>query len=133
MPSHPNDRVLVVRDSQAALWEGVKDGLIHSSDVTASGRLRPSLTPTPRDSVVKTPFGMQNPPSFHSSKPPPNPPNARSAQSQAPPKPRRPFGEIDVNVLRVELAREDAKRKAEDEAIAKILEGAHALLLARKL
>lgn len=119
MPRHENDRVVVVRDSHAVLWEGVKDGLIASSDVTSSGRLRPSLTPTPRDSVIKTPFEKQNPPSFRCSKPPP--------------KPRRPLGEIDANVLRAELAHEEAKRKAEDAAIHKILEGAHELLRARAL
>lgn len=106
---------IVVRDSKADLWKAVRDELIFSKDLTPDGKLRPSLTPTPRDSLLATPFGIQKPPTFHK------------------PSSRRPLGEVDANVLRAELGREDVKRRAEEAAIAQIQQGLCALELARRL
>ena len=112
------DERIVVKDSRAGLWHGVKEGLILSTDLTEDGKLRPSLTPTPRDSLLATPFEIQKPPTFYK-------------QQKLPP--RRPLGEIDVNVLRSELRRDDHKRAAEEAALEKIKEGIRALELLREM
>lgn len=61
----------MIRDSRAGIWNAMADGILDEDDVTASGRLRPSLdgnlpTPSPtnwaRDVKRTTPFGMQNEP-----------------------------------------------------------------------
>lgn len=54
----------VVRDSKSSLWTAVRDGLVSSSDLTPSGKLRPSLTPTPIETCILPlpPFKRQQKP-----------------------------------------------------------------------
>lgn len=109
----------VVRDSNASLWTAIAEGLVDSSDVTASGHLNADLSPAlPVPSPTNwaagmnlTPFGMQLPPSHT----PPRPANPKSPV--APPAPKRSLRkalgeltnsrEVEVRILKLELAEEE--------------------------
>ena len=110
-----NDDTPVVRDSQAALWNAVRDGLVYSSDLTKGGQLRASVTSSARsnewEKTVKeaTLFGRQKNPS---------------------PITRHPLSDVHVNILASELRSEERKRKAVNAALAKIAEGVRDLEIA---
>lgn len=90
----------VVRDSTAGLWDAVREGIIDSTDITASGRLRDSVsvhlpTPSPsnwaRDVHTSSPFGRQTRPFGPMPPSPAATPNVTPVPSPvAPPAPVRP-------------------------------------------
>ena len=99
MPRSSLDPVL--RDSGAGLWQAMFDGIIDEEDVTASGRLRPSIdgnlpAPSPsnwaRDMQASLPYGRQQPPFTSSmrSDPPTTPEHTSISSPVAPGAPMRP-------------------------------------------
>lgn len=123
----PDD--VVVRDSQGSLWGAVREGLVVSADLTPLGELRPSLTPTPEESMVLTPYQRQERPFVSSAKP-----RATTTSTNLPTSrpPRHPLERIDANVqiLKNELKGDDNRHAQIDEAIDKISQGLHELVLA---
>jgi hypothetical protein len=136
MPRSPEDRV--IRDSQSTLWAAMRDGLVLSGEVSQSGRWHPSRVPTPEASQAwaahvqsSTPFGRQQswrtlsivPPSPNEPPTPSPPVRARLAEV-------RP---ADLNVMQVELAKDDRKRAAREAAVRKIHEAMRDLELAERM
>ena len=113
----------VIRDSSASLWAAIADGLVDSTDVSASGHLNVDLSealPSPSPSnwaagMNLTPFGMQSPPSHT----PPRPAKTDAKSPIAPHAPKRPLRkalgeltnshEVEVRILKLELADEESR------------------------
>lgn len=98
----------VVVDSRAALWGAVADGLVTTADLTPDGKLRPSLTPTPAESVKELPFQMQTRP-FAPLPPPKLPTPPTPPMAPMPPVVTRE--EVEFKILKGELALDDKKMK----------------------
>lgn len=139
MPRSPHDPV--IRDSQSTMWAVFREGLYNSEEVTASGHWHPSRVPSRENSrawsqrmQASTPYGRQQQPWRGTlSIVPPSPTEPPTPSPPAPPR-RTPLAEVrgaDVNVLQVELAKDDRKRAARDAAMLKIQEGMRELELAQ--
>jgi hypothetical protein len=132
MPRSPDDPV--VRDSQSTLWAMMREGLYHSSEVSASGHWHPSQATTPWQSIqAQTPYGRQQRPTL--SIVPPSPSTPVRPPTPSPP-PRLPLGErraAEANVYKNELAHSDRKRAARAAAMRKIEEAMRDLELAEQM
>jgi hypothetical protein len=125
----PDDPVL--RDSQATVWTAIREGLYDSNEVTQSGHWHPSRAATPWQSIrAQTPFGRQQPPTLSIVPPSPSEPPTPSPAARTP---LAAIQGVQLNVMRVELAKDDRKRAAEDAALRKIHEGVRELDIARKM
>ena len=134
MPRSPEDPV--IRDSSEVVWTVFREGLYQSNEVSASGHWHPSRVGTPWQSIQsQTPYGRQQRPTTLSIIPP-SPHTPTTPHTPHTPPVRTPLAEVrraDVNVLQVELAKDDRKRAAREAALRKIDEGMRELKLAEQM
>jgi len=121
----------VFYDPDRNLWAAVREGIVDSTDITRSGRLRadmsielPAASPSnwAANIQVSTPFGLQSRPFGNSA--PTTPTIIKQTPEHPPPAPSRParkalgevtnlknLEEVQIHILKLELADEERAHK----------------------
>ena len=136
LASMPRDDDFVQRDSKKKLWEIVERGLYANDEVTASFHWAPAPHSPPTQWVANiqkaTPFGRQSK-SWTPLEPPPKSPPVVPPPVVPPPVVRMPLHDVEINILKKELADEDAKRAVRAAARLNVEKALKQLWLAEEL